>query len=79
MGGVYIYTHTSILQVSAQPRIDSQSKVVSWVVSNVICGVMWQVSAQPRIDSESKVVGVVCIGEDVALRQRMLESSVRSP
>jgi hypothetical protein len=32
-----------------------------------------QVSIEPKRDAEGQVVGAVCIGEDVAMRRRMLE------
>jgi PAS domain-containing protein len=37
-----------------------------------------QVSAEPKIGPDGQVVGVVCVGEDVALRQSMLETRMRN-
>ena len=40
--------------------------------------VQLQVSAEPKIDQDGKVVGVVCVGEDVAMRRRMLEATLQN-
>ena len=37
-----------------------------------------QVSAEPKLDADGQVVGVVCVGEDVAVRRRMLEATVHN-
>ena len=37
-----------------------------------------QVSVEPKRDSEGNVVGAVCVGEDVALRRRMLEATMEN-
>ena len=37
-----------------------------------------QVSAEPKRDKEGQIVGVVCVGEDIALRQRMLEATMKN-
>ena len=37
-----------------------------------------QVSVEPKRDSSGRVVGAVCVGEDVALRRRMLEATMEN-
>ena len=35
-------------------------------------------SVEPKIDTDGKVVGVVCVGEDVAERRRVLDATMRN-
>jgi signal transduction histidine kinase/DNA-binding response OmpR family regulator/HPt (histidine-containing phosphotransfer) domain-containing protein len=37
-----------------------------------------QVSVEPKRDSDGRIVGAVCVGEDVAVRRRMLEATVEN-
>ena len=37
-----------------------------------------QVSVEPKRDADGRVVGAVCVGEDVALRRRMLEATMEN-
>ena len=37
-----------------------------------------QISVEPKRDPDGRVVGVVCVGEDVAMRRRMLEATMQN-